>query len=210
MTDGEPELRFARMRWRAAEDQLYPLVTVAAESYQRAVATVGLLLEELRGRTSSLAELLAVERDPNALFAAIADRRPLHDPLLSDETLLRAACSARSVELATRAERERRLAAIAAARESGAAWVELVGTRRDTERSGAPSIEMHLPSGRAVQASVDPYSGGDAFGLREVRLDPATGEPVPDVEPSREAAFAEQGAWREALATWRAEIEDEG
>lgn len=50
-------------RWRAAEDQIYPLVMVDPALYQQAVAVVAKICEVLRTRELSRAELLALNSE---------------------------------------------------------------------------------------------------------------------------------------------------
>jgi hypothetical protein len=50
-------------RWRAAEDQVYPLVMVDPGLYQQAVAVVAKICEVLRGRSLSRGELLALNTE---------------------------------------------------------------------------------------------------------------------------------------------------
>jgi hypothetical protein len=88
----------ARMKWRMAEEKLYPLALVDAAAYEEAVCQVRVVLDELRVRCSTLEDLLASEGDPALLAkggAAAAGPVPL-----SGADVVAAACALRSVELA--------------------------------------------------------------------------------------------------------------
>ncbi|MQA12747.1 MAG: hypothetical protein GEV09_00845 [Pseudonocardiaceae bacterium] len=105
---GPDRLVAARMRWRAAEDRLYPQLMADPDAYQRVISVVSAVLSELRRRTATAEELLAVEAQPaEILAAATVDRAAAAG--IGDEVLLRAACSLRSRELAaaTGSETER-------------------------------------------------------------------------------------------------------
>lgn len=99
--DGEPDaaqLARAQLRWRAAEDRLYPQVMSDPEAYQRAVAAVSAVLSELRRRAGTVAELLVLETHPSGVLAAVTVDRSAAG--IGDELLLQAACALRSRELA--------------------------------------------------------------------------------------------------------------
>ncbi len=100
MDDGGPgadRLARAQLRWRAAEDRLYPQAMSDPEAYQRVVAAVSAVLSELRRRTETATELLALETQPAEVLAAV-DRSATAG--IGEELLLQAACALRSRELA--------------------------------------------------------------------------------------------------------------
>jgi hypothetical protein len=100
MDDGGPgadRLARAHLRWRAAEDRLYPQVMTDPEAYQRVVVAVSAVLNELRRRAETAAELLALETQPAEVLAAVD---PSATAGIGDELLLQAACALRSRELA--------------------------------------------------------------------------------------------------------------
>ena len=51
--DDDRTLRTARMRWRAAEDRLFPSLLTAPASYQRGVTAMQAVVTELRRRGGS-------------------------------------------------------------------------------------------------------------------------------------------------------------
>lgn len=203
-------LRRARARWRAAEDRLFPVALVDPDSYRRALHVVGLLLDELRVSTTSLDQLLDLDADPAPLLAALpaepANRtQPAGSAGGEDRLRLEAAFAVRDRELTAAAERSRRTAAIASARAAGEIWVDLQGSWEAVQRTGGLHTEMHLATGRALVASVDPYSGEGPHRLQLVVLDAHTGIPVEVTD--RDRAFADRAEWLAQRERWRAEIQ---
>jgi hypothetical protein len=203
-------LRQARVRWRAAEDRLFPMVLVDPDAYRRALDVVGLLLEQLRVRTTSLDQLLDLDVDPAPLLAALpagsaGGVRCAGSAGGADRLTLEAAFALRQRELAAAAERSARVAAIASARSVGATWVNLEGSWEAVCRIGARHTEMHLATGRALVATVDPYSGDGPHRLELVVLDGDTGTPVETTD--RGQAFADRAHWLAERERWRTEID---
>lgn len=95
---GPDRLAMARMRWRAAEDRLYPQVMTDPDIYQRVVSAVGAVVSELRRRAGTVEELLVLEAEPAEVLAATTVDRAAAG--IGDDVLLQAACSVRSRELA--------------------------------------------------------------------------------------------------------------
>lgn len=92
----DPRVLLARVRWRGAEERIYPLALADATAYQEAVIRVGRVVAELRTRGSSESELLTCEGDAELL--ALAE---VTTPLpVSAADIVAAACALRSVELA--------------------------------------------------------------------------------------------------------------
>jgi hypothetical protein len=191
-------LRHALARWRAADDRLYPLAMVDADSYQHAVALVGSMLDQLRRSCNTLRDLVEVDRDPSALLAAV-DPGGMDTVLANSHTLVEAACSLRSAELRVADQRRQRRARIARGHEAAADWVGLEGSRERID-SGERFTLMRLPSGQALVAFVDPFAGKAAFHLEELSLDPATGDPVGDPSTRWEGSFVDRDAWLAELA----------
>jgi hypothetical protein len=196
--DENDRLRNALARWRAADDRLYPLAMVDADGYQHAVALVGRMHDELRRSCHTLTDMVEVDRDPSALLAAVDPGGP-DTVLANSQTLVEAACSLRSTELRVTDQRRQRRARIARGHESGADWVVLEGSRERIE-SGERFTQMHLPSGHALVAFVDPFSGKHPFHLAELSLDPATGDPMGDPSTRWESSFPDRDAWFTELA----------
>lgn len=183
----------AQVRWRAAEDRLYPMAMSDPDGYRRALEAVQVLVDELRRTASTFDELLAVEADPTPLLAALPA-----GPALSSDLLVQAACGARGRELGAAREGARRAAAVAAARAEGRAWVVLEGPERIEELVGGRTVATHLSTGRTLMAVLDPYSGADPFLLQEFDA---------DGEPGRDRMLADRGEWVTEWDRWRTEIE---
>lgn len=200
----------ARLRWRAAEDRLFPVALVDPDAYRRALFVVGLLLDELRVSTTSLDELLGLDVDPAPLLDALPTGPADGGRFASsagggDRLTLEAAFAVRGRELAAAAERKRRAAAIASARSVGATWMDLEGSWETMQRTGARYTEMHLATGRAVVATGDPYSGNGPHRLELLVLDSDTGTPIETTD--RDRAFADRAQWLAERERWRAEID---
>jgi hypothetical protein len=88
----------ARVRWRSAEDRLYPTLIADPVAYERALGAVQAVLEELRLRCADAADLVAVEAAPDELIAAAL---PSGIPAPVD-LLVGAACAMRDREIAVR------------------------------------------------------------------------------------------------------------
>jgi hypothetical protein len=86
----------ARVRWRAAEDRLYPTLLADPIAYERALGAVQAVLRELRLRCADAADLVAVEKEPDELIAAAL---PAGVPAPVD-LLVGAACAMRDREIA--------------------------------------------------------------------------------------------------------------
>jgi hypothetical protein len=192
-------LHRARARWRSAEDRLFPVALVDPEGYCRQLSVVAALLQKLRASTSSLDHLLELDSHPAPLVASAC----VGDAV--DRTALDAAFAVRDRELVAAAERGRRTRAIAAARNVRATWVDLEGSWEAVCRIGTRHTEMHLASGRALVATVDPYSGEHPHRLEVVLLDSDTGTPVETTDWDQR--FADRATWLAEREQWRAQIE---
>lgn len=95
---GPDRLAVARMRWRAAEDRLYPQLIGDPDAYQRVVELVGAVLGELRRHTRTVEDLAAVESQADAVLGALAAQRSAA-AVVSGELLVQAACALRCREL---------------------------------------------------------------------------------------------------------------
>lgn len=192
-------LRRARARWQAAEDRLFPIALVDPDAYRRALSVVSQLLGELRASTTSLDQLLALDVDPAPLLQVASVEGA------ADRLAIEAAFAVRDRELVVAAERDRRTRVIAAARNAGATWVDLDGSWEAVCRTGTRHTEMHLASGRALVATVDPYSGDDPHRLEVVVLDTDTGIPVETTDQDRR--FADRATWLVERERWRAQVD---
>ncbi len=191
-------LRRARVRWGVTEDRLFPVALVDPDAYRRALSLVSLLLAELRVSTTTFDQLLSLDIDPQPLLQACPAEG-------ADRLTLEAAFAVRGRELAAAAERDQRARDIASARCAGETWVDLEGSWDAVCHTGTRHTEMHLASGRALVATVDPYSGDGPHRLEVVVLDGDTGTPIETTDGDR--AFTERAEWLAERERWRAEIE---
>lgn len=185
---GSSALERARARWRATGDRVWSVAVVDGEEYRRVAGLVGGVLEQVRACTPTVERLLALDADPTPLLGADVDRG-----------VLEAVLAVRGDELVAARARDRRIAAIAAARAAGEPWVVLDEVVGSTRRS----VEMHLATGLALVATADPWAGGEPYALGEVVLDAATGDPLTDGE---DVSFADAAAWWAARDRRRTEI----
>jgi hypothetical protein len=158
----------ARQSWRAAEARLYPLAMTNVEGYQRALVLVAATCEQLRAVTTSAAELLACEPRAVEYVAAACDATGTSAQGLEPDDIFGSAAAARDRELAGEERRLARLAAIEAARSTGADWTDLYAEPLGPR---VPELRMHVGTGRAI--------------LTEVGADQATGAPVLIVTAAR-------------------------
>lgn len=201
-TAQDEALRRARTRWRAAEDRLFPIALVDPDGYRRALSVVAGLLQELRVSTTSFDRLLALDVDPGPLLRAA---RAEGD---ADRLAVDASFAVRDRELVAATERDRRAGAVAAARSAGATWVDLEGSWPAVCDTGIRHTEMHLATGRALVAAVDPYSGDGAYRLEVVVLDVDTGAAIDTTDQDQQ--FTDRARWLAHRERWRAEIERGG
>ncbi len=94
----------ARIRWRAAEERLYPLALADSDAYMDAVEAVGRVLTELRQTCTSNADLIRAETD-HALMELVGTGSRSSTP--PDPAIaIAAACALRSAELGGSSQRE--------------------------------------------------------------------------------------------------------
>lgn len=201
---GDDAVLVAQGRWRTAEDKLYPMVMVDPDRFQHVLAAVRALVDELRTRAHSMQDLLDVEAAPADLLAVLPPERA---PMLPEELMVQAACGMRGREVAAAQERERRTAVVAEARAAGRTWAVIEGPERLEDLIGGRQTTLHLPTGRSLIATVDPYSGDGPFHLEEAAM--AVGAAPSDASPTpgRSRSFADRVAWLSERDRWRGEIE---
>ncbi|GEL21007.1 hypothetical protein [Pseudonocardia asaccharolytica] len=192
-----PAVTVARSRWRAAEDHLYPTLLNDPSSYQRVIATIQAVVAELRRRCGTADELIALEAAPGELLAAACPA----GTVIPSDLLLGAACSMADREIAAERERHRRVEIVEAARAAGQVWVVLSGPEKPEAVTEGRRIALHLPSGTLLEATADPWSGGDPYRI-DVAISAADGRPT---VVSR--AFGDRTDWLAALRRYRADIE---
>jgi hypothetical protein len=181
---------------------------VRPDHYEAAVRLVGRAAAELQRTCPDVASLAATAPSTPELVKQIAAGEHISTAGLDVGLIAGAACSMRYRQLAAASARQQRIDRIAAAAAAGDQWVTIEEGSPPTSWPPLPSttIEMHLPSGRALQQviEIDMESGQPRFGLGELMLDPRTGEP--DAEREMAAPldyFDDVNRWREAIALRR-------
>lgn len=183
-------LRMARMRWRAAEDRLYPGLFTDPGAYQRSMTAMQAVVAEVRRRGGGPEGLLAAEGAAIEVVAmAGADGAGL-----PPELLVAVACSTVDRELTAEREQRRRAAAMDAARAAGQAWAVVDGPADVADLTEGRMISVHLASGTVVLATVDPWGREAAYGL--------------EVSPDGPVhTYADRAAWLAELAAVRTQVE---
>ena len=97
---------------------------------------------------------------------------------------------------------------IRAAAAAGDEWVVLFETGRSELAPFSPfrRLEMRISDGRGLHASIvsDPSTGGPAFTVEVVQLDPATGDWVNDAEPlAASTSYPTRQEWDDAIGALR-------
>jgi hypothetical protein len=201
-----PQVPVAVLRsWDQAEAQLFPLVMARPDLYEQALRMVGALAARLRETCPDVPALLA----EHERGAALAEGDGV--PGLRPELIAAAACATRYRELVTARAAQRRLAALASAREQGLAWAVIEESGDEARAPYVPyqRVEAHVASGRAVIVSVEPDEtlAGAVHRLDAGELDLGTGglrrgEPL--------GSYPDAAALSQALGRARADISGSG
>ena len=167
------------MRWRAAEEQLYPVVMVRPDLYERSIEIVRSVADELRAFSTPAALLDGFGRAAE-IAAWVVRRESLATEGVDLALATTAAFSLRYRELVGEVARERAIERIRAARERGDAWVVLheSGTLEQAPAVPYRRLEMHLGDGAGLHLFVqqDPETAAPVYGVESVQLDPQTGD----------------------------------
>ena len=177
---GAPQVPAAVLRsWDQAEAKLFPLVMARPDVYERALRMIADLAARLRDTCPDVPALLAAhERGAGLVTEPSAGIGP--------ELVAAAACAMRYREIVTTDAAQRRLAALARARDQGLEWTVV-------EENGDPAralyipyqrVEAHVRSGRAVIISVEPDETltGAVHRIDAADLDLVTGALRPGAE----------------------------
>jgi hypothetical protein len=167
------------MRWRAAEEQLYPVVMVRPDLYERSIEIVRSVADELRA-FGTPAALLDGFGHAAEIAARVVRRESLATEGVDLALATTAAFSLRYRELVGEVARERAIERIRAARERGDAWVVLHESGTPEQAPAVPyrRLEMHLGDGAGLHLFVqqDPETAAPVYGVESVQLDPQTGD----------------------------------
>jgi hypothetical protein len=165
--------------WDEAEAKLFPLVMARPDAYERALRMIADLAARLRETCPDVPALLAAhERGADLVVEPSVGIGP--------ELVAAAACAMRYREIVTTGAAQRRLAALARARDEGLEWTVV-------EENGDPArapyipyqrVEAHVRSGKAVIISVEPDETltGAVHRIDAADLDLATGTLHPGAE----------------------------
>jgi hypothetical protein len=159
--------------WDQAEAKLFPLVMARPDVYECALRMIADVAARLRDTCPDVPALLAAHERGAGLVTEPS-------PAIAPELVAAAACAMRYREIVTTDAAQRRLAALALARDRGLEWAVV-------EENGDPArapyipyqrVEAHVRSGRAVIISVEPDETltGAVHRLDAADLDPDTGQ----------------------------------
>jgi hypothetical protein len=210
MTD-EMTARALRSSWQAAEQALYSLGGGDVGRYERAVRLVRAVVDEL-SETESTAAL--VDRWPQAggIVAAAAERAGLGLGSLRVDQVAGAGFALRHAALRDVETRRARADLITAARTEGAEWVALHETGDPLAGFADPygSIRVHLASGLAIVAGVqpDPGTGAVAHTLTVVGLDPVNGDLLDDDPGIADLTYSDCTSFRSGEVALRGLVEE--
>ena len=152
-----PDVPIAVLRaWDQAEARLFPLVMARPDLYERSLRSIGAVTARLRETCPDVPALLAGHERGAALLGEAAPDLDL--PGVRPELIAAAACAMRYRELVTAGAAQRRLAALAQARDRGQAWAVVEESGDEARAPYVPyqRVEAHVGSGRAIIVSVEP------------------------------------------------------
>lgn len=195
------------LRWETAERQLSATVLAAPERYELCLRLVRALADELR-TSRTMEELASAYPAGRPLAARVAGALGVSAEGLALDLAVGAAFCLRYRELLVETRRAGRVERIRAARERGEEWVVLHATGAGDGPPDPPwrRLEMHLPSGRGILASVEEsVEGPPEYGVEVVLLDPESGSPAPAPALERRA-FRDPAAWSDAAEEVRSRV----
>ena len=146
---GAPQVPAAVLRsWDQAEAKVFPLVMARPDVYERALRMIADLAARLRGTCPDVPALLAAHEQG----ADLVTEPPAG---IAPELVAAAACAMRYREIVTTGAAQRRLAALARARDRGLEWT-VVEENGDPARAPSPtsaSRPMSAAGGRSSSPS---------------------------------------------------------
>lgn len=190
--------------WRRGEERLYPVVMVRPELYERYIVLVRAIADEL-GAARSEAELASAYLERPEIADEVAARLDLRTDELDLALTRDAAFCLRHRDLVGELQREEAHRRVARAREAGEEWVVAFEESRRGLQPPYRLVEMHVRSGRSIHSFVEQSAdtGGPVFGVEVIRLDPMTGDWIPDAEPEAREEFDDAEAWRRRVDALR-------
>lgn len=201
------KLEEAIRRWRAAEQRLYPAVLSSPEGFDRYVALVRAVSDEL-GSVRSVESLVDAYDEGVDIAAGAAHRHMLPTEGLDFDLVVGAAFCLRYREVVAETRREEIQGRIGEAMARGQKWVMLQETRPWLQSPFPPwrRLEMHLPEGTGLHMWVEEALDdvGVEFGVEVVRLDPQTGKWLDGQPVLDRQTFSDYGLWQESVEGLRA------
>ncbi len=201
-------------RWNVAERRLYPVVMARPDLYERYLALVRALADDL-GDLSTPEALAAAFGNAVARAARTAARVGAPTEGLDLGVAAGAAFALRYREVKAAAARAAVAARVQEATAKGERWVVLQeppGERAPDPFAAAVSsrVELHVPTGVAIHSFVelDPDTYQPRYGVEAARLDPVSGELARDAQPvATPRTFDDPTAWKQAVTALRRECE---
>jgi hypothetical protein len=168
--------------WRRAEGRIYPSVTLNATLYQEYITVVRGIAEELRDVRTEDDLVLAWHERRDLADQVIERLSPSMARVMNREALRDAAFCHRHREVTREQGKAIARQRLEEAKRTGSPWVMLF---EDVTPLGSQSLEMHVPTGRAIHVSVDlPLDGTrPTWEFQGVQLDPADGAWLVDRAP---------------------------
>ena len=193
-------------RWRAAEQRLYPAVVSSPEGYDRYVALVRAVTDEL-GSVRSTEALVDVYVD-GVNPAAAAARSHMSTEGLDLDLAVGAAFCLRYRELVAETRREEVQRRVEEAEARGEEWVVIKEAPPWLQSPFPPwrRLEMHLPEGNGLHTWVEESLGdvGVEYGVEVVPLDPRTGQWVSGGSVTDRRTFPDYHVWQDAVEALKA------
>jgi hypothetical protein len=197
-------------RWNIAERHLYPVVMARPDLYERYLALVRALADDL-GDLSTPEALAAAFGQAVVRVARTAARTGVPTEGLDLGVAAGAAFALRYREVKAAAARAAVAARVEEATAKGEGWVVLQepsGEQAPDPFASAVSsrVELHIPTGVAIHSFVelDPDTYQPRYGVEAVRLDPVSGELARDEEPvPTPRTFDDPAVWEQAVTALR-------
>jgi hypothetical protein len=193
--------------WEEAEARLYPVAMTRPEVYARALTLVHEIVAELAPYTD-VEGLEEAFEDAAGISVRAIERSGVSTHGVDVGLAASAAFAMRYRAILVWNARHEALKRIREAGERGPAWVT-VAESGEVAIGPYVRLEMHLPDGHAVQASIDfdAESGERRFRVGPMSLDPLTGEPLDGAPTVVPQTFLDVEGWEARIARLRAAIE---